>query len=113
MAEDKVYERQNYLSFLFRTGINFTDRSATVFKLEYKKPSGSIGAWTATTTATAIIDGVTTTIDSASGAVVYQISSTSQLDEDGLWKFQPYVRFADGSHARGKTVSVYVYDRFK
>lgn len=110
---DKVYERQNYLSFLFRTGINFKTRSATVFRLEYEKPNGTVGAWTATTTATAIIDGTVTAIDSASGAVVYQLSATSQIDEDGLWKFQPYVRFADGRHARGGTVHVYFYERFK
>ena len=110
---DKVYERQNYLSFLFRTGINFTDRSATVFMLEYKKPGGTVGAWTATTTATAIIDGEVVALDSASGPVVYQLSSTSQVDVYGNWKFQPYVKFADGSHARGRTVTVHIYERFK
>jgi len=109
----KIYVNQDSLQILARTGINLTDRSATVFKMEYKDPNGTVGNWNANHTATVNIDGTLTTIDSASGPVLCQLSATSQLSVAGNWKFQPYIKFNDGSHVRGETFTVHIYDRFK
>lgn len=109
----KIYVNQDSLVILARTGINFSTYSATVFRMEYKTPSGSMGYWTATTTATLMIDGELVALDPASGPVIYRFSATSQISASGDWKFQPYVRFADSSHARGETFTVHVYGRFK
>ena len=109
----KIYVNQDSLIILARTGINLSYYSATVFKMEYKDPNGVIGAWSATTTASVTIDGTVVSIPAASGPVVCQLSATSQLSVDGDWRFQPYVKFADDSHARGETFTVHIYDRFK
>ena len=109
----KVYVNQDSLIILARTGINFSTYSATVFKLEYKTPSATTGQWSATTTATLMIDGTLTALSPASGPVVCRLSATSQLSIEGDWKFQPKVTFADGSHARGETFTVHIYGRFK
>ena len=109
----KIYVNQDSLIILMRTGINFGTYSATVFRMEYQDPDNNRGYWSATTTGSVTIDGTVTAIDSASGPVICRLSATSQLSVKGKWKFQPYIRFADSSHVRGATVTVYIYDRFK
>lgn len=55
------------------TGIDVT--TATVTKILYRKPSGTTGAWTASTSST---------------TVSYQ-TSTNDLDESGVWELQAYI----------------------
>lgn len=90
----KVYVGDVGTKFKFDIGVDVTN--VTSCKIYYKKPSGSTGYWAATTEAPTY--------------VVYTISD-GDLDESGVWEFQPYVELASGWKGRGEKVVLEIHER--
>lgn len=77
--------------------------SSTVWRIYYKKPSGTTGYWTASREGgTNHIYYVTTT----GGDPV-----TPDLDEAGIWKLQGYIEMP-GWTGRSETIEMKVYRKF-
>lgn len=87
-----IFENQSALEIRLDTEIDIS--GCTAMKIKYKKPSGTEGEWTATAYDTT--------------TVKYSFTGT-ELDEDGIWIFWPYVTMADGRVAPGQAVTQRVY----
>ncbi len=70
---------------------------ATSTQINYKKPSGATGYWTAT-----VVDG---------RYLQYQVQ-TNDLDESGTWKFQAYLTLG-GWIGHGETATQTIYALFE
>lgn len=72
----KVYKGQGYLRLQFDTkNTDMASGNTVTAVINYRKPSGATGNWTAT------IDGT----------LVKKQLSNEDIDEDGEWTFQPVV----------------------
>jgi hypothetical protein len=69
---------------------------ATSVLIKYKKPSGTLGSWTATT------------ITAATGVIGYEPAGPDTLDEVGQWTIWAYVTFSDSRVAAGEPVTMQV-----
>lgn len=83
-----IYKGQTLLTIKLETGLDIS--SATVKKINYKKPDGTIGSWTASA------DGTT--------KLSYSITA-NDINQVGIWKMQAFVTIA-GKDAYGDTVDV-------
>lgn len=93
----KIYKNQTALRIRLKTGIDLTD--ATTVYIKYIKPeTQTAGQWTA------VIDG-----DASAGIIYFDITLTTQIDEEGVWKWWSYVVFNDGREAPGEMVEERVY----
>lgn len=72
-----------------------TGQSAVI---NYRKPGGTIGSWTAT-------------VDNIDGTVNYSALST-EIDQDGKWKLQPVVTFIGGNAIPGESLDMTIAPRF-
>ena len=90
----KIYKSQDSLRIKLTTSVDIT--GATVKKIYYKKPSGTIGSWDAT-------------VDVISTGVIYYDVVSGDIDESGQWKFWAYVTFSDGRSAPGQYVAETIY----
>ena len=91
----KIYKNQSSLRIRLTTGVQVTGASVT--KIKYKKPDGTVGDWDATVE------------DEGDGILYYDLTGT-ELDQVSDWLFWAYVTFADGRSAPGEPVRVKVYE---
>lgn len=82
-----IFKNQGYTSITVDTGVNLT--SATTTRINYTKPNGQTGHFTATVTDTT--------------KLTYQFAN-NDLDSIGVWKFQAYVVIG-GLNAYGEIVT--------
>ena len=71
-----IYKNQDLLTLTLETGVTVSGASSAL--VLYKKPSGTTGSWTGTTSGT---------------KVLYDVQP-GDLDESGVWKIQPKVIIA-------------------
>lgn len=91
----KVYKRQTALTIWLYTK---EDISESFARIKYKKPSGALGFWNAEI------------VDAANGVIKYDISSTDDLDESGLWTFWAEILFFTNTFALGEPATEYIYN---
>jgi hypothetical protein len=89
----KIYKNQTKLRITLETDL--TSLSGCTVKIKYRKPSQATGQWTA----------------AASGSTIYyDIASTSDLDQTGVWTLWSHVTWGDGTVAEGEPVLMNVYE---
>lgn len=86
-----IYVGQYSLRIKLTCGQEIT--SAASLGIGYKKPDGTIGRWSGTSS------------DDATGEIYYDLESSSNLDQAGLWHFWAYVEFSDNREANGDIVT--------
>ncbi len=92
---NKIYKNATELRIRCECGDIVNAQNA---RIHYRKPSGELGNFSGT------VEDTTPT-----GHVYFDVSATSQLNEDGEWRFWPKVGFADGS-APGEAIRVKIYN---
>lgn len=85
-----IFVGQYALQIQLTCGQDITD--ATSLGVGYRKPDGTIGTWTATA------------VTAATGVIKYDLTSSSELDKPGVWRFWSYVKFSDGREAYGDVI---------
>lgn len=85
-----VYVGQDKLRI--RRTANTDITGALGLAIQYRKPNGVRGSWTATSS------------NDATGQIYYDVASTSILDVAGEWDTWAYVTFSDGKVAYGEVV---------
>jgi hypothetical protein len=90
----QIFKNQSELTIRLLLDVDIT--GASVVQIQYRKPGGTIGAWTAT-------------VESAIEGIIYYDIQAGDLDEAGVWTFWSYVIFASGEDARGESALVTVY----
>jgi hypothetical protein len=83
-----VYKGQSLLTIKLETGLDIS--SASVKKINYKKPNGTIGSWVAT------VDGTT--------KLSYNVNQ-GDINQSGKWKMQAFVTIG-GKDGYGDSVEV-------
>jgi len=78
--------------------LNVSIADASVLRVDYKKPSGRTGTWSAQAGQ-----------DGASIVVVTDGANVS-VDERGVWLLQPYLEFTSGWKGHGTTMKLQVGD---
>jgi len=91
----KIYKSQDSLRIKLTTSVDIT--GATVKKIYYKKPGGTIGSWDAT------VDVI------ATGVIYYDVVS-GDIDESGQWEFWAYITFSDGRSAPGQAITRIIFN---
>jgi len=92
----RIYKNQTALKIVATVGQNIT--GATIKQIKYKKPDGTIGAFTAVSS------------NDSRGVLEYTVSSADDIDQAGMWKLWGYVTFSDGKSAPGEAYQVRVYE---
>jgi hypothetical protein len=90
----QIFKNQTKLRIRLTLGVSVLNASRT--QIQYRKPSGPVGAWTAV-------------VESISNGVIYYDLEEGDLDETGIWMFWGYVIFASGGNAKGEPILVTVY----
>jgi len=90
----KIYLNQSSLRLQLTTDEDIT--GATVTRIQYKKPSGTTGYWTAQ-------------VEAVGDGIIYYDLLGTELDEIGTWKIWAFVTFVDGRSAPGEPVSFIVH----
>ena len=90
----KIFEGQSALRIECRCSVDITGALATLIK--YTKPSGASGSFVATVQ------------DALQGIIYYDVVTTSEIDEDGVWLMWSHVTFSDGRIAQGIPIKVCV-----
>jgi hypothetical protein len=85
---------------VIKTDLDFNDVSIASVKINYIKPDGSKGEWTAS-----ILTG-----SESEGKIYVAFSNTVKLDQFGIWFFAPVITFSDGRIAYGVKVNYTVTD---
>ena len=70
----------------------------TVLEINYKKPSGASGTWTATLGTTQVIVKGTTL---EANTYIYYVTQAGDIDEAGDWNVQSYVELSGGYKGGG------------
>ena len=91
----KIYKNQTALKLVATVGEDITGAISTLIK--YRKPDGSTGSFTATST------------DDANGVIEYAVTSSEDIDQAGPWTFWGDVTFSTGSRAPGEPWEEIVY----
>ena len=68
-------------------------------EIRYRRPSGTIGAFTA-------VEGT-----AATGVIYYDTTAASVFDQAGYWIFWSYIKFSDDSIGYGDAVKQMIYDQ--
>jgi hypothetical protein len=95
--EDVVFV--NAVGVEFRFNVNIDLEGATLMEVHVKKPSGAIVVWTAERY-------LTTT------KIRYITTSASDLDQIGVWTFQPYVEKGPTFKHHGLAVEKEIFAEF-
>lgn len=96
-----IYKNQSALRIRVTIGVDITGAQQKLIK--YQKPSGETGSWPAT-------------VESADQGIIYHdIPAAAEgqdeiIDETGVWKIWPWIRFADGRAAPGSPIEMKVLD---
>ena len=90
-----IFKDQTSLRIRLTTSVDIT--SASVLRVKYRKPSGTLSYFTATE-------------EIALTGVIYYDFATDDLDESGVWTFWAFVTFSDGRSADGEAINVQVYE---
>lgn len=91
----KIYINQTALEIIVTVGIDITGALALLIK--YTKPDGTSGSFNAVST------------DDTNGIIKYEIDSSSDIDQAGLWHFWGHITFSDGSFAAGESHEEIIY----
>lgn len=81
-----------------RTGSTLDMSDYKTVEIQYKKPSGAIGAWTAT------LDGT--------HKMTYEATSTNgtfDINESGTWLLKAYIEFNSGAIYQGDVVELEIF----
>ena len=92
----RIYVGQNSLRIRMKVGQDITDANA--LQIGYTDPQGNSANWTATEE------------DATAGIIYYDVVNTTELDEDGVWKFQAKITFSDGRIGYGLVNEVNIFD---
>lgn len=90
----KIYKGQTKLRLTANSKI--TDLSGCSCKIKYRKPGGTESYFASSSVAAPYIH--------------YDVSSSSDLGESGLWKFWAHVTWNDGTEANGEPVEILIYN---
>ena len=88
-----IFVNQSKLRLQLTTGVDITD--ATSLLIKYKKPDGTAGSWTATSS------------DDDTGVIYYDFTD-GELSASGVWTFWAYITFSDGRVAPGEKLTIRV-----
>ena len=91
----KIYVGQTALRMNFSCSSDITGYTTTVVNVW--KPNASTAVWTATVS------------DASTGAIYYDIPTTTTLDVSGQWKLQPQITFSDDTVGYGETAVQMIY----
>ena len=94
----KIYVGQSNLRISVSTGADITGH--TTVTLEIKKPAGSATSWTCT------VD------DASTGAIYYDIPTSTTLDVAGTYLIQAKVVYTASAVSYGETISLKVWPLF-
>ena len=86
-----IFVGQNKLRIQLTTNVDIT--GATELLIKYKKPDGTTGSWTATSS------------DDTNGVIYYDLTD-DELDQKGDWTIWAHVTFSDSREAPGEVVKV-------
>ncbi len=78
----KIYVGQSALTIQLETDVDIS--AATVTRICYKKPSGTIGHWAASV------------VGDNNDTLEYDVAEANQLDEAGNWTLWAYAEFDSG-----------------
>ena len=92
----KIYVGQTALRMNFSCSADITGHTLTVINVW--KSNGSTATWTATVS------------DVSTGAIYYDIPTTTTLDVSGNWKMQPKITFSDDTVGYGETVTQMIHN---
>lgn len=95
----KIYIGQTALRMYYSCSADITGYTTTVINVQ--KPLGTTTTWTATVS------------DASTGALYYDIATTTVLDEAGKYRMQPKITFNDDTIGYGETAEIMVYDLYK
>lgn len=90
----KIYVGQTALVITVGVRCNITGATCTI---KYKKPNGARGEFAATI------------VNATTGVIRYTVSSSSDIDQAGLWSLWAYVVFSDGTVAAGESCRIKIY----
>lgn len=91
-----VYKNQTALRLIVDTAIELG--SGDVCEIRYCKPDGVTGSFPASI------------LNENSSLIYHDITSETELDVSGWWKFWAYITFTDGRSACGKAVKIFIAD---
>lgn len=91
----KIFVGQSKLRIQLTTGVDIT--SATPVLIKYIKPDATEGSWTAEIGT------------ASSGIIYYDLTSTTDLDQAGLWTFWAHITFSDSLVAAGEIITEEIY----
>jgi len=83
-----IYKNQTKLRIQRTVSQDIT--GATLLLIKYKKPDGTEGQWTATSS------------DDSNGVIYYDVTLGNEIDQSGRWIIWAYVTFSDGRSAPGE-----------
>jgi hypothetical protein len=91
-----VYKNQTALRLIVDTAVELG--SGDVCEIRYCKPDGVTGSFAASI------------LSENSSLIYHDITSETELDVSGWWKFWAYITFTDGRSACGKAVKIFIAD---
>jgi hypothetical protein len=94
----KIYKNQTALRLNFSCSADITGYSSALVNVQY--PGASTATWTATVS------------DASTGAIYYDVATTTSLKSAGVYRFQPEINFSGGTSAKAETAERIIYDDF-
>lgn len=91
----KVYKGQTALMLTAKVKEDVTGATCLI---KFRKPSGALGSF------------VASIITAATGVIRYVVTSASDIDQSGRWRFWAHVTFSDGTIAVGEPYTYKFYD---
>jgi hypothetical protein len=92
----KIYVGQTALRMNFSCSADITGYTTTVISVW--KPNGSTATWTATVS------------DVSTGAIYYDVATTTILNVGGPWRMQPKIIFSDDTVGYGETANQMIHN---
>lgn len=99
-TDNRIYKDQTAVKLTLITSIDFDTYTVTAQSIEYKKPDGTSGSWTASKTPGGASDG----------RIFVDFDDSIKFDQKGKWVLWAKLTFADTRIAYGNPYHYYVYE---